>query len=174
MGWTLSLQHFGIHTYIHILISLIIVLPSKPLSRTLNWSIPPGRYFSKRKPMVFLENVKEEEQCYQLLTSTRYDPFLATLSWNNDHNGPCSFFLLPYHFDRLTSAAKTHKWDHTMLSYDYLKSTCLDAISKERQQNGAAFRVNVFCFFSFVIFEKKNRFELHFHKMVKSSCLQPL
>ena len=92
---------------------------------------------------------KGQEQFYQLLTSTRYDPFLATLSWNNDQDGPCSLFLLPYHFDRLTCAAKTHKWDdHTtsiLSSYDYLKSTCLDVISKERcLQNGSsstAFRV---------------------------------
>ena len=104
---------------------------------------------------------KEQQQqfSYQLLTSTRYDPFLATLSWNNDHDGPSSFFLLPYHFDRLISAAKIHKWDHTtsLLSYDLFKSTCLDAISKERQQNSsssstsiAAFRVNLsFLFFIF-------------------------
>ena len=100
---------------------------------------------------------KEQQQqfSYQLLTSTRYDPFLATLSWNNDHDGPSSFFLLPYHFDRLISAAKIHKWDHTtsILSYDLLKSTCLDAISKERQQNSsssstAAFRVNLSFLFS--------------------------
>ena len=94
-------------------------------------------------------DIGQQEQSYQLLTSTRYDPFLATLSWNNDHDGPCSFFLLPYHFDRLTSAAKTHKWDHTaMFSYDSLKSTCLDAISKEQQQNkdssNTAFRVNLY------------------------------
>ena len=119
---------------------------------------------------------QQEQFYYKLLTSTRYDPFLATLSWNNDHNGPCSFFLLPYHFDRLTSAAKTHKWDHITFSYDYLKSTCLDAISKEQQQNGSsssiAFRVNLFtisfiyylhfstahafCFFFGIIFFKNN------------------
>ena len=102
------------------------------------------------------EQQEQEQFSYQLLTSTRYDPFLATLSWNNDHDGPSSFFLLPFHFDRLISAAKIHKWDHTtsILSYDLLKSTCLDAISKERQQNSsssstAAFRVNLFLFFIF-------------------------
>ena len=123
-----------------------------------------------------------EEQCYQLLTSTRYDPFLATLSWNNDHDGPCSFFLLPYHFDRLISAAKTHKWDHTtsILSYEYLKSTCLDAISKEQQHDGSsstAFRVNqFFIFFHFQFstalffhFFETYRFELHYHKLDNSS-----
>jgi len=92
---------------------------------------------------------QEQPEFYQLLTSTRYDPFLATLSWNNDHDGPCSFFLLPYHFDRLTSAAVTHKWDHhsttTILSYDYLKSTCLDAISKERRSSSSstAFKIRI-------------------------------
>ena len=134
------------------------------------------------------EHQEQEQISYQLLTSTRYDPFLATLSWNNDHDGPSSFFLLPYHFDRLISAAKIHKWDHTtsILSYDHLKSTCLDAISKERQQNGssssaAAFRVNKSLFIFHLqfpksarlcdLYSKKNyRFELQFHKMVKSSC----
>ena len=142
------------------------------------------------------EQQAQEQISYQLLTSTRYDPFLATLSWNNDHDGPSSFFLLPYHFDRLVYAAKIHKWDHTtsILSYDHLKSTCLDAISKERQQNGssssaAAFRVSKSLFFIhlFSIFNSRNlnvyviftpkknyRFELHFHKMVKSSCPQLL
>ena len=141
-------------------------------------------------------SLDKEQFSYQLLTSTRYDPFLATLSWNNDHDGPSSFFLLPFHFDRLISAAKIHKWDHTtsILSYDHLKSTCLDAISKERQQNSsssstAAFRVNLsFLFFIFnsrlclvffllfIIFSKKikHRFGSHFHKMVKSSCPRPL
>lgn len=101
------------------------------------------------------EQQQQQQISYQLLTSTRYDPFLATLSWNNDHDGPSSFFLLPFHFDRLISAAKIHKWDDTtsILSYDLLKSTCLDAISKERQQNSsssstAAFRVNLSFFFS--------------------------
>ena len=106
-----------------------------------------------------LDKEHQEQFSYQLLTSTRYDPFLATLCWNNDHDGPSSFFLLPFHFDRLISAAKIHKWDHTtsILSYDLLKSTCLDAISKEQQQNSsssststAAFRVNLsFLFFIF-------------------------
>jgi hypothetical protein len=120
-----------------------------------------------------------QEQFYQLISSTRFDPFLATLSWNNGHDGPCSFFLLPYHFDRLASAAKTHKWDHT-LSYDYLKSTCLDVVSKEQQRlpNGSssAFRVNLLHRFFFHPSKKSNfcRFESHFHKMIESSLLQLL
>lgn len=86
---------------------------------------------------------------YQLLSSTRFDPFLATLSWNNDLDGPCSFFLLPYHFDRLASAAKAHKWDHaaSILSYSHLKSACLDTIISEqrlRQNGSGAFRVNIY------------------------------
>jgi hypothetical protein len=94
---------------------------------------------------------------YQLLSSTRFDPFLATLSWNNDHdNEPCPFFLLPYHFDRLASAAKTHEWDSTstsILTYHYLKSTCLDAVSKEQQRlpNGSSSAFRVFSIsFSFI------------------------
>lgn len=85
---------------------------------------------------------------YQLLSSTRFDPFLTTLGWNDDRHGPCAFFLLSYHFDRLASAAKIHKWDHvsSLLTYDYLKSACLDVISEQQQrlQTGSSrpFRVN--------------------------------
>ena len=103
-----------------------------------------------------------QEQVYQLLTSTRFDPFLATLSWNNDHNGPCSFFLLPYHFDRLTSAAKAHKWDHSLLTYDYLHSTCLDAVSESKERGlpndlnpSSSWKVNPFlcCISSFLNYQ---------------------
>ncbi|KAF8808144.1 hypothetical protein BYT27DRAFT_7139956 [Phlegmacium glaucopus] len=79
---------------------------------------------------------------YQLISSTRFDPFLATLGWNNDHDMPSPFFLLPYHFDRLVSAARTHNWDHATTSYDYLKSACSNAIA---DQNGSssAFRIRI-------------------------------
>ena len=94
---------------------------------------------------------------YQLLSCTRFDPFLATLSWNNDHDGPCSFFLLPYHFDRLASAAKAHKWNHaasSILSYGHLKSACWDTIISEQQrlrQNGSsAFRVNIYLIYLYI------------------------
>lgn len=117
-----------------------------------------------------------QEQSYQLMSSTRFDPFLATLSWNNDHDGPCSFFLLPYHFDRLASAAKTHKWDLT-LSYDYLKSTCLDVVSKEQQRlpNGSssAFKVNLCIpfFFSFFVLQKSQTFVGSNHTFTRwSNC----
>ena len=118
---------------------------------------------------------KGQERSYQLFSSTRFDPFLATLSWNDDHDGPCSFFLLPYHFDRLVSAARTHKWDHltSVLSYDYLKSACLDAIS-EQNSSPTAFKVNPCIPFQCKVLSFRYRFELHFHKMVKSSWPQPL
>ncbi|KDR85755.1 hypothetical protein GALMADRAFT_132410 [Galerina marginata CBS 339.88] len=71
---------------------------------------------------------------FQLLTSTRYDPFLSSLSWNDDQDGPSPFFLLPLHFDRLVSASETHNWLYakSVLRYTSLKSSCLDAISEQR------------------------------------------
>jgi hypothetical protein len=118
---------------------------------------------------------------YQLLSSTRFDPFLTTVNWNNDHDGPSSFFLLPYHFDRLASAAKTHKWNQatSVFSYDYLKSACSDAISEQQYDSSSAFRVNLlYSWFQssklYHYFLCIYRFELHFHKMAKSSCLQLL
>ncbi|PPQ79413.1 hypothetical protein CVT25_002683 [Psilocybe cyanescens] len=71
---------------------------------------------------------------YQLLTSTRYDPYLTSLAWNNDKNGPSPFFLLPLHLERLISAAETHNWFYakSLLRYEYLKASCLDAILEQR------------------------------------------
>ncbi|KAH9486257.1 Putative aminodeoxychorismate lyase [Psilocybe cubensis] len=71
---------------------------------------------------------------YQLLTSTRYDPYLTSFGWNNDKDGPSPFFLLPLHLERLIEAADTHSWLYakTLLRYEYLKASCLDAILEQR------------------------------------------
>lgn len=80
---------------------------------------------------------------YQLLASTRYDPFLSSVGWNNDPSGPSPFLLLPYQYERLTSAAKIHNWHHvsSALTYLDLKNACQNGVSQqlnsERLQAGA-------------------------------------
>jgi len=85
---------------------------------------------------------------YQLLTTTRYDSYLQRLSWNNDVQGPCSFLLLPYHFDRLKDAAARHAWPEVSasLQYDAFKAACVDAVAPRREIAGPAqaFRVSPF------------------------------
>ena len=64
---------------------------------------------------------------FALLSSTRYDPLLVNLKWNNNKDGSGSpFLLLPYHFDRLRVAARKHGWaeaEHA-LSWHELRSEC--------------------------------------------------
>ncbi|KAG6811453.1 hypothetical protein H0H92_007324 [Tricholoma furcatifolium] len=68
---------------------------------------------------------------YQLLSSTRYDPFLLNLRWNDDKDGPSAFMLLRYHFDRLADAANRHSWNQakSSLAYSDFKATCQDAVT---------------------------------------------
>lgn len=71
-------------------------------------------------------------ESFRLLTSTRFDPFLATLKWNNDQHGPSSFLLLRYHFDRLLSAVSQHGWqiNDQYLTYRNFISACQNALSE--------------------------------------------
>lgn len=102
---------------------------------------------------------------FQLLTTTRYDPFLKSLQWNNANDGvdPSAFFLLPMHFARLVSAAQRHGWADSVgnrlsnsdghghpeewLKYDVLKVACMDAVWEQQsalekeERATAAFRV---------------------------------
>ena len=68
------------------------------------------------------------EASYELITTTRFDPFLSTLPWNDSPEGPSDFLLLRYHFDRLVHAVALHGWDsdkaRSSLTYDRLKSVC--------------------------------------------------
>lgn len=84
---------------------------------------------------------------YQLLTTTRYDPLLQSLLWNNDTHGPSPFFLLPLHFARLLDAADMHNWffARSTLKYNDLKSRCMDAIADQRvrENNAVAFKVRI-------------------------------
>ncbi|KAF5311938.1 hypothetical protein D9619_002580 [Psilocybe cf. subviscida] len=107
---------------------------------------------------------------FQLLATTRYDPFLKSLQWNNANDGvdPSAFFLLPMHFTRLVSAAQRHGWADSVgnrpsnsdgkdghghpeewLKYDVLKVACVDAVWEQQsalqkeERATAAFRVRI-------------------------------
>jgi hypothetical protein len=70
---------------------------------------------------------------YSLLSTTRFDPYLTTLEWNNDPGGaPSPFFLLPFHLDRLRSAATQHGWAFAAdaLSLSTLRSLCQYAVDQ--------------------------------------------
>lgn len=90
-------------------------------------------------------NSLPEPTQYELLTSTRFDNFLLSLQWNNDTEGPSPFLLLPYHLDRLIDAAEQHEWaqSRAALTYDVLKSTCMDALADcdTREDASKAFKV---------------------------------
>jgi 4-amino-4-deoxychorismate lyase len=70
---------------------------------------------------------------FALLSSTRYDPFLKNLKWNNNNDGSgSSFLLLSYHLDRLRVAAKKHSWPDAVkaLSWHALRSECSRVIQE--------------------------------------------
>lgn len=72
-------------------------------------------------------------QLFALLTSTRWDPLLENLKWNNDlNNTPSPFLLLGYHLDRLLVAARLHHWETAAktLSYESIRSECLRAVEE--------------------------------------------
>ncbi|KAL1697260.1 aminotransferase [Schizophyllum commune] len=77
-------------------------------------------------------DVTSEEQLepYELLTSTRYDPFLRSLRWNYDRDGPSALFLLPQHFGRLQDAIDRHGWYIPSFTYDELKSRCKAVVAE--------------------------------------------
>jgi len=67
---------------------------------------------------------------FALISSTRYDPFLVNLKWNNDSEGPYPFLLLQFHLDRLQNAAKVHGWEEAekSLSWQALRGECHRAV----------------------------------------------
>ncbi|KIY50440.1 D-aminoacid aminotransferase-like PLP-dependent enzyme [Fistulina hepatica ATCC 64428] len=73
---------------------------------------------------------------YDLLTSTRFDPLLLTLRWNNDVYGSSPYLLLPFHYDRLRKASALHGWRtaQASLSYPSFKAAC-DAVVAEQRSN---------------------------------------
>src|SRR3984957_4655068 len=73
---------------------------------------------------------------YSLLSTTKYDPFLTSLRYNDEPGGKQSpFFLLSYHLDRLLDAALQHGWNCS-LTYDQLKSKCEEAAQEFQRHNG--------------------------------------
>jgi 4-amino-4-deoxychorismate lyase len=84
---------------------------------------------------------------FQLRSTTRYDPYLQSVAWNNDPHGPSPFFLLPLHLERLLAAAEKHSWlfAKSTLKYAVLKGKCLDAIADQRVKGSTAvaFRVQI-------------------------------
>ncbi|KAF9486566.1 hypothetical protein BDN70DRAFT_794142 [Pholiota conissans] len=87
------------------------------------------------------------DEPYQLRSTTRFDPYLQSLNWNNDSHGPSPFFLLPLHLERLLAAAEKHNWflAKSTLKYNTLKGKCLDAIADQRVKGSTAvaFRVQI-------------------------------
>ena len=83
---------------------------------------------------------KMDEGC-SLLTSTRYDPFLKSCRWNDDYEGPQPFFLLPYHLERLISAAEAHGWSNirSALTYSVLKNACAEVVSTQQSRGEKGF-----------------------------------
>lgn len=82
---------------------------------------------------------------FQLLTSLRYDPSLLDVDWNTraNHGVPTPIMLLPFHVDRLVSAASAHEWPKVAydVTADSLTVACKEAISKSGGGNQAAYKV---------------------------------
>jgi 4-amino-4-deoxychorismate lyase len=72
----------------------------------------------------------------QLITALRYDTALLSAPFNTATNGgtPSAFLLLPYHFDRLSTAATSHgsEWTHAreILTRRRLEDACVRAVDE--------------------------------------------
>ncbi|KAJ7786589.1 aminotransferase, partial [Mycena metata] len=68
---------------------------------------------------------------FDLLTTTRWDPYLDRLGWNNYDSQPSRFLLLAFHLDRLQQAAAAHEWPAAVaaLSYPALHEKCQAAVA---------------------------------------------
>ncbi|KAH9968813.1 aminotransferase [Russula dissimulans] len=68
---------------------------------------------------------------FQLVSTIACDPHNLNLSWNSaaNHGHPSPFILLPYHFDRLRSAAALHGWQDA-ISWASFQATCQHAIQQ--------------------------------------------
>ncbi|TFL06813.1 aminotransferase [Pterulicium gracile] len=75
-------------------------------------------------------------EIYELLSCTRWDPFLLNMGWNNDReDGQSSpFLLLHYHLERLVNAADIHEWPtaKAALNLDDLRRRCLSTVDAAR------------------------------------------
>ncbi|KAJ7040344.1 aminotransferase class IV-domain-containing protein [Mycena alexandri] len=70
-------------------------------------------------------------ESFDLLTTTRWDPYLDRLAWNNYDKQPSRFLLLAFHLDRLQQAAAAHEWPAAVaaLSYPALHEKCQAAVA---------------------------------------------
>lgn len=66
------------------------------------------------------------EDSFSLLATLRFDPFLETLSWNNDPDGlPSPYLLLSYQFLRLRRCSLALQWPSAQdLTLTKLKTAC--------------------------------------------------
>ncbi|KAJ7103264.1 aminotransferase [Mycena belliarum] len=83
---------------------------------------------------------------YDLLTTTRSDPYLERLNWNHPPAHPPSpFLLLHFHLDRLRDAALAHEWPeaHAALDYPALADACHAAVASHAPDPAAAFRIRI-------------------------------
>ncbi|KAF7311122.1 hypothetical protein HMN09_00656400 [Mycena chlorophos] len=74
-----------------------------------------------------------------LTSSTRWDPLLLTLRFNNHDDNPSSYLLLAAHVQRLREAAQAHNWPDAVaaLSYDALLSVCEAAVASHNGESKA-------------------------------------
>jgi hypothetical protein len=99
---------------------------------------------------------------YDLLTTTRCDPYLQRLAWNNHDGHPSSYLLLQFHYDRLYDAAvqvsylppwyrfflisRQHDWPEarSSISYTTLYEACQTAVASYDGDPADAFKVRSF------------------------------
>ncbi|KAJ7897140.1 hypothetical protein B0H14DRAFT_3080925 [Mycena olivaceomarginata] len=82
---------------------------------------------------------------YDLLTTTRCDPYLQRLAWNNHDGHPSSYLLLQFHYDRLYDAAVQHDWPEarSSISYTALHEACQTAVASYDGDPADAFKIRI-------------------------------
>ncbi|KAF7337478.1 hypothetical protein MSAN_02220800 [Mycena sanguinolenta] len=80
-----------------------------------------------------------------LLTTTRCDPYLQRLAWNNYDGQPTPYLLLQFHCDRLRSAAVEHDWPdaQSAISYSALHDACQSAVASYDGDPAVAFKIRI-------------------------------
>jgi 4-amino-4-deoxychorismate lyase len=83
--------------------------------------------------------MESDHDSYALISTTRYDPYLIQLNYNNEPgNNPSPFFLLSYHIDRIIDAANRHGWQRLLPSLEFaaVKSICERAVPQHSGMDG--------------------------------------
>ncbi|KAF8215915.1 aminotransferase [Mycena galopus ATCC 62051] len=80
---------------------------------------------------------------YDLLSTTRTDPYLVRLAWNNHDGEPTPYLLLQFHCDRLRDAAAEHGWPdaQSAVSYAALHEACQAAVASYDGDPATAYKV---------------------------------